>query len=255
MPCPARKEDGTVDRAVCESISLHPLKNRVICNARGTRCDSPFRICRICSGQRWRVFGCSPDKLVVKRRLDLDDIRAISAISGCCLQHHNKEREGFKDRFPLKSAIKLVAKTKEQPKRRGRPAKIYVREEIPNDLLDELDLPDVDSDWDLEEDLGVEPIVENPKPVPKKSEPPARLFPEMPSEKPAASSAKSKAAPPWVNPWRSKPLVQLKPTPTPPPSQVASPQQSTSMAELDNLIAFLTKTPSVVGVLVKDDDE
>lgn len=268
MPCIARKADGTVDRAVCESISLHPLKNKRICNAEKTVCDSPYRICRICVGQRLRVLGCYRKDWKTVQSVDLEDLRVVSAISGLCQGHHMQYqvKDKFSDRFPIKEIQKVLPTPTAAPKRRrGRKPRLVElpEEEVIRDVCDELggELPDVD--FDPDEDMGMEPGVEfpHPAPVPAKNALPVH----SPAYQRAAARSRGEEArplPKLAGPPRAKPVAiplappsRPAPAPFPQPVPRLSAQRNPKLEELDNLRAFLAQPSSGGGVIVEGDDE
>lgn len=277
MPCIARSEDGTVDQALCESISLHPIKNHQICNQKGFNCDSPYRICRVCAGQRFRVFGCYRKEWKTVQPVDLENVRAISSISGLCYDHHMQaqEKEPFTDRFPPKVASKppsasATTSTATTQKRRGR--KPHLRE-IPEDEL----IRDIcgemgellAADFDPDEDLGAEPCCEIPEPPPAKK--------DLPIHPPVYQRAQRAAERPVipVQPKREFRAVEIKPvparvpfhppSPTPKPAPIVVPplvptakpslQRNPKLEELDKLRAFLAQPSSGGGVIVEGDED
>lgn len=253
MPCVARSEDGTVDRALCESISLHPIKNHQICNQKGLNCESPYRICRVCAGQRFRVFGCYRKDWKDIHSVDLENIKAIFSVSGLCYEHHMQEqnKEPFSDKFPHKVIPKPVPATSTVVARKRRGRKPHLREipeeELVRDICDEMgELPEVD--FDPDEDLGVEPGVEVPTPAPA----PAKNV--LPVHSPVyqrtlrtveCSAIPTQPAPKPV-PVSVSPLI---PTPRLPV------QRNHVLEELAKLRAFLKQPSLSERVIVQEEDD
>jgi len=260
MGCNAIREDGTIDFDLCSHLTTHPLKNRYFCKP--AECLSGSRLCWSCVGQRWRRFGhishLIPSVFVVGAMAE--DLSVCDHETGLCVFHTDNGPNA--DRFPLDKWSVVMPKAGNKNKKfhmATKPAKVrklgkrertYIREEIPLDLLEQLELPEVDSSFDPDDDLGAEPFYETP------------TYPKPSAEKPK-QEVKHRPAPATTVPIRHLPtptvkkplLVSVLPVVTEPPAPRVSPQRNPTMVELDNLIAFLTKTPSTVGVLVQDDEE